>query len=384
LISKKHILLIIFLLILIAVNSIAQKSDQISGSILFRDYCAACHKPGSELIGPDIRNIRDKRDLNWIFSFVQNSQKLILNKDKEALNVFTDYKKVVMPANPLNNDEITSILNYVDTVRSINYFFSDTSEVSRSKLAPLKSKPGFPKISIILILTGIFILILIGINRYWHLKPGFIISFDKFFTHYLSKSFLIFPVFIIFIDCGLYFYRLNYFNQQEKIIQITQPIRFSHESHYNTYKIECISCHKNAIKTQFAGLPDLKSCMKCHGYIKKGIESGQVEIVKLYKLYYAKKGINWNEGYRISQYAHFDHSQHTVSGKLKCTVCHTNPAMIEVSKLEFKMAWCINCHQTKNVDFSNKYYQRIYDSTFISKHPTVAVIGGTDCSQCHY
>jgi len=186
------------------------------------------------------------------------------------------------------------------------------------------------------------------------------------------------------IDTGFYINRLDYFSKQEKIVQITQPIWFSHESHYKTYKIQCLSCHKEALKGQVAGLPDLKSCMKCHLYIKSGEKYGKVEIVKLYKKYYAHEEIRWTEGYRLSQYAHFDHSLHASAGKLNCIDCHTNQTNIEVSKLEFNMAWCIKCHQTKKLDVSNKYYQKIYDSAYISKYPEVALTGGIDCSKCHY
>jgi hypothetical protein len=186
------------------------------------------------------------------------------------------------------------------------------------------------------------------------------------------------------IDTGVYFSKITYFSAQEKIVRITQPIWFSHESHYTTYKIQCLSCHKDAHSNQIAGLPDVQSCMKCHSYIKKGATYGQVEIVKLYKKFYSKEDITWKEGYRLTQYVHFDHSLHTATAKINCIDCHTNQTNIEVSKLEFTMAWCITCHQTKKIDVANKYYLKSYDSLLISTFPNVALAGGIDCSKCHY
>jgi hypothetical protein len=380
-----------FILLLIRTNGFSQSGTQVEGERLFRDYCAACHKPGTELIGPDIKNIRDKRDKVWIMSFVQNSQKMILNNDKEAIKLFLDYKKVVMPANALDEKQITSILNYIDTVSHFN-IFSDTSLVLKSKLAPVKNKPGFPVYSTILLLIIVLIALIIIISRLYLLKTlspeqklyNTLLSFDWIITKTISRSFYLLLLMIMIIDISLYLNKLAYFSTQEELVQISQPIWFSHETHYSNYKIQCLSCHKNALTNQFAGLPDVKSCMKCHTYIKNGGSYGQVEIVKIYKKYYAHEDVTWNEGYRLTQYVHFDHSLHTTTAKLSCTDCHTNQTHIEVSKLEFKMAWCISCHQIKKLDVSNKYYLKNYDSAFISKIPGVANSGGIDCSKCHY
>ena len=391
-ILKSPKLLPFLLLLIFALNSIAQIAPKVEGEKLFRDYCAACHKPGRELIGPDIRNIRNSRDKTWIISYVQNSQLMIKNNEKEAVKLFLDYKKVVMPANALNENQIISILNYVDTVRSYNVVLPDTSTATKSKLAPIKNKPGFPIISSTFLLLALLTFLIILSSRIFsknhsssdHKIYKFSSFFDQLITKNISKSFYLFLLLIVLIDIGFYLKRLDYFIDQEKIVQITQPVWFSHQSHYTTYKIQCLSCHKNALSHKKAGLPDVKSCMKCHIYIKKGTKYGKVEIVKLFKMYYAKHEIIWNEGYRLSQYVHFDHSLHTTTAKLNCIDCHANQTNIEVSKLEFKMAWCITCHQTKTADVSNRYYQKIYDSSFISKYPTVALTGGIDCSKCHY
>jgi hypothetical protein len=379
------------LLFLLATHGYCQPALHNEGERLFRDYCAACHKPGTELIGPDIRNIRDKRDKSWIISFIRNSQVVIKTNDKEASKLFLDYKKVVMPANALDEKQITAILNYIDTVRHFN-IFSDTSFALKSKLAPVKSKPGFPVFTTFLLLITVLIALIIIISRLWLLKilsPAYrsyqTLSFiDRFLTKTVSRSFYLLLGLIMIIDLAFYIKNLNYFSNQEKAIQLSQPILFSHETHYTTYKIQCLSCHKDALSNQFAGLPDVKSCMKCHKYIKKGATNGQVEIVKLYKKFYDKEKINWIEGYRLSQYVHFDHSLHITTAKLNCIDCHTKQTNIEVSKLEFKMAWCINCHQTKLLDVSNKYYLKNFDSAFISTNPSVARSGGIDCSKCHY
>jgi len=297
-----------------------------------------------------------------------------------------------MPANALDEKQITTILNYVDTVRSLNIVFTDTSLATKNKLAPVKNRPGIPLYTTALLLTGILIFFIIVISRLWfknnkiryHKLYLFLSSFDRFITKTISRSFYILLGLIMIVDSGFYINRLVYFSTQEKIVQIIQPVWFSHVSHYSIYKIQCLSCHKNALTNQKAGLPDAESCMKCHKYIKKGASFGQVEIVKLYKKYYAKEEIQWNVGYRLPQYVHFDHSLHTVTAKISCIDCHTNQNKIEVSKLEFKMAWCITCHQTKKLDVTNKYYPKIYDSSFISKYPNAALTGGIDCSKCHY
>lgn len=89
-------------------------SPQTQGEKIFNQTCRACHTiGGGKLIGPDLANLQDRRPKEWITKFILSSQSMIKAGDSIAVSLFNEYNKVVMPDQPLNQNEINSILEYI-------------------------------------------------------------------------------------------------------------------------------------------------------------------------------------------------------------------------------------------------------------------------------
>lgn len=90
-------------------------------SELFTNKCAACHTIGKgRLVGPDLKNIGDQRDAVWLLNFITSSQTMINSGDADAVKVYNEYNKLLMPDPLISESEITEILSYIKEVSSGN------------------------------------------------------------------------------------------------------------------------------------------------------------------------------------------------------------------------------------------------------------------------
>jgi hypothetical protein len=144
-------------------------------------------------------------------------------------------------------------------------------------------------------------------------------------------------------------------------------------------------------------------------YREDGTEvNGTAEIQKLYEYagwdpssrqyVNAGKPIEWVKIHNLPDHVYFNHSQHTVAGKVQCQTCHGEiHNMNEVHQFaDLSMGWCVNCHRESKVNFIDssgnkgnkfysiyeKYHNEIKNKTRDSV--TVSDIGGTECQKCHY
>ena len=86
------------------------------GSQLFRTNCGACHSVGKgKLVGPDLKGVDTRHTEAWILKWVKSSQTVVNSGDKDAVKLFADNNQIVMPDQPLKDDEIKSILSYIKT-----------------------------------------------------------------------------------------------------------------------------------------------------------------------------------------------------------------------------------------------------------------------------
>jgi cytochrome c553 len=171
-----------------------------------------------------------------------------------------------------------------------------------------------------------------------------------------------------------------------------QPIKFSHAVHAGQNKIDCNYCHYSARSSKTAGIPSANICMNCHLLVRTGTRSGVTEINKVVAAYDNRKAVEWVRIYRLPDFVFFSHAQHVTAGGINCEACHGN--VKEMHRLyqvpDLSMGWCIKCHDTRKVNFSNEYYKTyypaLYDSLRAGKIDSVRVvgIGGRDCGKCHY
>ncbi len=84
------------------------------GEALFKSTCKVCHTIGKgKLIGPDLKNVTEKRSQDWLLSFIKSSTSLINSEDVDAKAIFEEYNKLLMPDNNYTDAQIMAILNYI-------------------------------------------------------------------------------------------------------------------------------------------------------------------------------------------------------------------------------------------------------------------------------
>jgi cytochrome c551/c552 len=85
------------------------------GEDLYKLTCAACHTVGKgKLVGPDLQNITEKRNQDWLVSFIKSSQTMIKNGDADAVAISNEYNGLLMPDNAYSDAQILSILSYIE------------------------------------------------------------------------------------------------------------------------------------------------------------------------------------------------------------------------------------------------------------------------------
>lgn len=103
----KVFIIAFFSLLLLQVN--AQ-----SGEELFKTTCSACHTINKgRMVGPDLAGVYNRRDNDWLISFIRSSQQMIKSGDPDAVAVFNEYNKVPMPDNNMTDQQIISIIDYI-------------------------------------------------------------------------------------------------------------------------------------------------------------------------------------------------------------------------------------------------------------------------------
>ena len=135
--------------------------DARQGEKLFKQNCSACHKLGARLVGPDLLGVTERRDAEWLIKFIQNSQALVKSGDKTATALFEKFNKVVMPPQPLNEDQIRDILAYIESGGSASSAAAAGGTASSGEapavdvsLSPLQWIIIFTLLTIILVLVG--------------------------------------------------------------------------------------------------------------------------------------------------------------------------------------------------------------------------------------
>ena len=94
--------------------------DLNKGEKTFEKQCVSCHSIGNgKVIGPDLKGINDKyKDKRWLISFIKDAPKLIATGDKNAVKIFNEFNKVLMPPSGLSEKEIEEVLSYIQNKSS--------------------------------------------------------------------------------------------------------------------------------------------------------------------------------------------------------------------------------------------------------------------------
>jgi mono/diheme cytochrome c family protein len=94
-----------------AVDAARQKE----GRTLYKNLCASCHKLDRKLIGPALAGVTERRENDWLKSWIKNNAALRASGDKDAIAIFNEYNGSVMSAFPqLSDTQIDDILYYTE------------------------------------------------------------------------------------------------------------------------------------------------------------------------------------------------------------------------------------------------------------------------------
>ena len=404
----RHITAFVLVFLLLGQVAFAQdaaKADIAKGKDLFSQNCASCHKVHADATGPKLAGVNQRRTEAWLIKWIRNSQSMIKSGDATAVKLYNDWNQTAMNSFPdLSDDDIKSILAYVDTVPEPVKGGGTTTTTTAAGGA---TDSGYTNI-ILGALAGVLLLILVVLLVLTSLLTRLLKQRDdlseadkeivesKFDLGAIlgSKVFLgtlTALIFLVIAKVGI-----------DKTMDIgmqqgyapTQPIAFSHKLHIGKYQIACQYCHTSVMKAKSASIPSANICMNCHNAIK----NTSPEIQKIYAAIENNKPIEWIRVHNLPDLVYFNHSQHTVAGKVACEQCHGQIEQMEVvqQRSPLTMGWCIDCHRQTLVSYSykdgegkdqlNPYYEKLL-AFHKSKGKTkfkVEDIGGLECSKCHY
>lgn len=358
------------------------------GRQLFQQ-CTACHTiGGGRLVGPDLAGINEQRDEQWLISFIQNSQAMIQAGDEQAVEIFNEYNKVPMPPQDLTDEEVRSVLQYIE-FKSGGGEDPEAAATSDAQLddkgmfmdAPISERPLKEGRNLSSIFWIMLVLIILAIV-------------DLAVTRFIKAKFVHIIVIIIgtVIVLEVTVVEAIALGRQEGYSP-EQPIWFSHQVHVQQNKIDCKYCHHTVENSKYAGIPSADLCMNCHNVVKEGTRTGTEEIAKIYAAIENNEPIEWIKVHNLPDHVFFSHAQHVNAGQIDCNVCH-GPVeeMDRVRQVsDLSMGWCVNCHRDTEVSqfTTNKFYDHYVELHEQLKageieRVTVEDIGGNDCMKCHY
>jgi len=353
------------------------------GAQLFQ-ACAVCHYIGKgKLIGPDLYQVTQRRDREWLIRFIRNSQEVVQSGDEYAVKLFEQHNKLPMPPFAYSDEQINAVLNYIENydntkvttavisdatteeTKAADNFFTDTKDHKRQFGTTFF-------ISLILLLAS---------------------AFDLFVTKLIKARFVNVIVILIsaFIITEITVVEAKNLGRQPGY-EPDQPILFSHKIHAGDNQIDCKYCHITVTQSKHAGIPSVNLCMNCHTAVRNGRNTGTVEIAKIYSAIETGKPIQWIKVHNLPDHSYFNHAQHVVTGKVQCESCHGDvKTMDRIRQMQpLSMGWCIDCHRKTQVQFTeNGYYQKfvkLHEELKSGKRTRITVedVGGTECSKCHY
>ena len=82
----------------------------------FRQNCLSCHTiGGGRLTGPDLKDVSERKEREWLIGFMMNPQAYINRGDPYALKILEESRNVPMPALPgLTRERCEKLLDLID------------------------------------------------------------------------------------------------------------------------------------------------------------------------------------------------------------------------------------------------------------------------------
>ncbi len=380
----------LFLFFILFLTSVSSYLGQTAEAEKNFTQCKACHTiGGGRLVGPDLKGIPDKYPEAWLIKFIQNSQAMVKSGDKEAVKIFNEYNKIPMPSHNFTDAQVKDILLYIKMGGKLpagavaknapaKIASASAQTISPAERYVQEKREGSRNLAIFAIVSGVLLLLTLV---------------DLMFTHYMKAKWVNYVVLLSALwILGEWSWDYTTSLGRQQNYQPDQPIWFSHKVHAGQNQINCEYCHFTAETSMHAGIPPASVCMNCHSQVKSGKRTGKKEIAKIYAAIKENKPIEWIKVDNLPDFVYFNHEQHVKVGKLDCTECHGDVAqMDQIAQVkDLSMGWCLDCHRSHKVQFTNNKfygaYKKLHEELRAGKidQVTVKMIGGENCSKCHY
>lgn len=410
-------LILISFLSAAAVNS-ASAQDAAAGAAIFKQKCTACHGIEKAVVGPALKGIDTKYDEAWLLKWIKNAPAFIASGDAQAVKA-SEYSPAMMSAFPeLSDDDIKNIIAYVKVGDPKPAVDPNAAQSGAGGTASSEGVSNFMLFGLLAVIIIAFLVILVlnkviqTLERVMLQKKGLAVEEEETVEKdrlaglkklSKNKKFILFIVLLSVIFLGSAGWKGMWETGVHTGYQPVQPIKFSHQLHAGVNKIDCQYCHSGAFSSKNASIPSLNVCMNCHNYVtasEKYAGKTSPEIMKIYtaldynqdtKQYGENtKPVEWIRIHNLPDLAYFNHSQHVSVAGIECQKCHgpiqTMEEVYQYSPLTMK--WCINCHRETEVNHKdNPYYDKLiaaHDKLKKGEKVTAAVLGGLECSKCHY
>ena len=284
-----------------AATAAAGTGDATKGEALFKAKCTSCHKIDVRMTGPALGpTITSETDDKWLTKWIQNNQALIAAKDPKALKIYNEFNQSAMTVfSDLSDGDVANILAYVRT--EWKTMQAPKPGVAGAGTAAAAADNGPSDLVIggliaVIIIALIVILVLnkvIGsLERLLLGKQGLLPevteeeeaaaakgeAVEKFKKLLKNKKLVFFFLLAVMMAGGSWQWVTLWNTNVHTGYQPVQPIKYSHQLHAGTMKIDCQYCHGGAYKSKNATIPSLNVCMNCH----KVVKTESPEIHKIY------------------------------------------------------------------------------------------------------
>jgi mono/diheme cytochrome c family protein len=89
------------------------------GRAIFEQNCAACHTiGGGDLVGPDLKDVADRRDPDWLRRWLAAPDKMLAEGDPIATELLDQFNGIPMPNQNLSTADIDAVLAYLGAADS--------------------------------------------------------------------------------------------------------------------------------------------------------------------------------------------------------------------------------------------------------------------------
>jgi cytochrome c2 len=90
--------------------------DPAEGKQIFMSRCASCHAVATNVVGPALKGVDQRRSEEWIVNFVHSSQTVIQSGDTTAINLYNHFNQTRMPDHKdLTRENILGIIAFIRT-----------------------------------------------------------------------------------------------------------------------------------------------------------------------------------------------------------------------------------------------------------------------------